>query len=68
MYNWTFKIARYLAYCVDGGLLSSRFTLQNLVDFDRENKDGSNEIEKAINFLLHFKKEKQEYDEKEEDF
>lgn len=30
--NWKFKIARYLAYCIDGGLLSYKFTLIDLVE------------------------------------
>lgn len=29
--SWPSKVSRYLAYCVDGGLLQSRCTLQFLV-------------------------------------
>ena len=29
---WRKKVARYLAYCVDGGLLQGKFTLCNMIE------------------------------------
>jgi len=31
--HWPVKVARYLAFCVNGGLMSSCFTLQTLVQY-----------------------------------
>jgi len=60
--NWKFKIARYFAYCVDGGLLSFYFNLSSLIEaymsFPDKEKDTLNKI---IQFLLHFKPEKEPY-------
>lgn len=30
---WSKKVARYLAYCVDGGLLQERFTLKDVIHY-----------------------------------
>ena len=34
--KWLSKVARYLAYCLDGGLLHSKFTLKTLVTWLRD--------------------------------
>ena len=51
---WHKKVARYLAYCVNGGLLCSKFTMktmiENLKTLDSSEQD---EIHKEIAFLLH---------------
>eukprot|EP00403_Amphidinium_massartii_P036781 CAMPEP_0178436476 /NCGR_PEP_ID=MMETSP0689_2-20121128/34459_1 /TAXON_ID=160604 /ORGANISM="Amphidinium massartii, Strain CS-259" /LENGTH=912 /DNA_ID=CAMNT_0020058573 /DNA_START=50 /DNA_END=2785 /DNA_ORIENTATION=- len=51
---WYSRVARYLAYCLDGGLIGDRFNLGMLV---RLVGRGSTEVEKVIKdvieFLLH---------------
>ena len=29
---WQAKVARYLAWCVDGGLLQSKFTIRTMIE------------------------------------
>jgi len=38
---WRKKVARYLAYCVDGGLLQKKFTLMTMIEgLDRLDTDN----------------------------
>lgn len=52
--SWYWRISRYLAYCVDGGIMGERFTLADLV---RAVGKGGYETDKklkgVIEFLLH---------------
>jgi len=54
---WTAKIARYLAYCVDGGLLQSKFTIQTMIEFAARVTDTDDEqtIQREIAYLLHLR-------------
>ena len=59
--NWSFKVSKYLAYCVDGGLTS--FTLSMMIErylTQAETEIGA-EANKIIQYLLHFKTEKDTY-------
>jgi len=52
---WKAKVARYLAYCIDGGLMHSKVTIQKLFqysvkDLKDEEKDA---IHQELQFLLH---------------
>mmetsp|Transcript_54697 Transcript_54697/g.127951 ORF Transcript_54697/g.127951 Transcript_54697/m.127951 type:complete len:910 (+) Transcript_54697:112-2841(+) len=50
-FSWYSRIARYLAYCLDGGLIGDRFSLSMLVKCVGR---GSNEVEKRIKDVLEF--------------
>ena len=51
---WYKKIARYLAYCVNGGLLQSKFTLKTMIENMKNMESGEmDEIHDEIDFLLH---------------
>ena len=60
---WRKKVARYLAYCVDGGLLQKKFTLKNMIDtvFKLEN-DERETIHREIAYLLHCHKREKPWD------
>ena len=51
---WKKKVSRYLAYCVNGGLLCSKFTLKTMIEslkfLETNQKD---EIHEEISFLLY---------------
>lgn len=61
--HWYSKIARYLAYCVDGGVLCSQFTLTTLIQFlDKVNETGDEKkINDEISYLLHIRKIGKDY-------
>ena len=52
---WRKKVARYLAYCLDGGLLQRKFSLVKLIqDVDQlPEKDDQDRIHREIAYLLH---------------
>ena len=51
---WNKKVARYLAYCVDGGLLQSKFTMKTLVEWvDKLELEEQNKIHSEIAYLLY---------------
>jgi len=53
---WLYKLSRYLAYCVDGGLLNGQFSLVEILH--HFNNNNSPNLLKIINFLLHLTPEK----------
>ena len=54
---WPAKVARYLAWCVDGGLLQSKFTIQTMIQFAEKVTDPEEEalIQREIAYLLHLR-------------
>ena len=59
--NWSFKVSKYLAYCVDGGLTS--FTLSMMIEryLTQAETEAGVEANRIIQYLLHFKTEKDPY-------
>lgn len=54
---WAARIARYFAYCVDGGILGDRFTFPLLIQsLGRLSSDVDSSMKAVIDFLLHVKK------------
>jgi hypothetical protein len=43
-HKWTSKVARYIAYCVDGGILCSQFTLSTFIAMLGKVKDAGVEL------------------------
>ena len=43
VHNWTSKVARFLAYVIDGGILQSLFTLTSMVEMLRKVTDAKDE-------------------------
>ena len=64
-HNWNAKVARYLAYAVDGGLLCSQFTLSQIIQMlgasSSIDPQDEAEINKQIAYLLHIRRVGQEY-------
>ena len=55
---WQAKVARYLAWCVDGGLLQSKFTIQTMIGFAKSNfpdQEDEAAIQREIAYLLHLR-------------
>lgn len=54
--SWVARIARYLAYCVDGGLLGDRFTMRTMLEYMGK---GAVELDKCfrniVDFLVHIR-------------
>lgn len=63
---WSARVARYLAYCVDGGFVGSQFTLTDLTAVDTGLLSETNQkiVLDLIYFLLHLRPRDltQEYD------
>ena len=60
---WLYKLSRYLAYCVDGGLLNGQFSLSDILHHYHNfgtNSVNSGNLLKVINFLLHLTTEKKD--------
>ena len=57
--NWAFKVSRFLAYCVDGGLLNFYFTLHMLVEiYIKHSKEQTGEkLNEIIVYLLQLRPE-----------
>eukprot|EP00396_MALV-II-16_sp_LP-1_P000028 gene28-320_t len=56
---WRKRLARYLAYCVDGGICGSKFTLHDLIDAKISGdlpRDTERTITRVIEFLLHLRR------------
>jgi hypothetical protein len=60
---WTSKVARFLAYIVDGGMLQSQFTLTSMVQMLQRVRDPSDErtLQREIAYLLHIRRVGQRY-------
>ncbi|CAJ1336380.1 unnamed protein product [Effrenium voratum] len=53
---WAVRIARYFAFCVDGGILGERFTFPLLIQsLGRVSSDVDTSMKAVIDFLLHVK-------------
>jgi hypothetical protein len=56
---WKNKVARYFAYCVDGGLLGSQFTIRKLIELKflvtDVTEDTLNKFRDEISFLLNLR-------------
>ena len=50
---WRKKVARYLAYCLDGGLLQKKFSLVRLIKDMDGLQEEQQKIHKEIAYLLH---------------
>ena len=51
---WKKKVARYLAYCLDGGLMQSKFTLMQMMKIhDKLDADEQAIIESELAYMLH---------------
>jgi hypothetical protein len=63
-YIWNAKVARFLAYIVDGGLLCSQFTLFTMIKMLEKVTDEADEIiiVNEIAYLLHIRKKGKPYD------
>lgn len=63
-HKWNAKVARYLAYSVDGGILCSQFTLTTLIKMLQNVSEPSDEkiIHQEIAYLLHIRRIGKEYD------
>lgn len=61
--QWTSKIARYMAYCVDGGFLQSHFTIRTLIRILPQVTDAIDEsmIRDEILYMLHVRKKGEKY-------
>jgi len=62
---WASKVSKFFAYCVDGGLLNFFFTLNTLVEsyIKHSKEQGSEILNQIILYLLHFRSEKECFDE-----
>lgn len=58
LYQWNAKVARYLAYAVDGGILCSQFTLLQMITMMAAIQEAEDEkiIKKQILYMLHIRK------------
>eukprot|EP00916_Digyalum_oweni_P015883 GHVL01026058.1.p1 GENE.GHVL01026058.1~~GHVL01026058.1.p1 ORF type:complete len:864 (+),score=79.95 GHVL01026058.1:171-2762(+) len=56
-HQWMMRVARYFAYCVDGGILGARFTLTDLTSPTISQGDPECEkiIRTVIEYLLHLR-------------
>jgi hypothetical protein len=65
IYRWCEKVSRYLAYCVDGGLLKSKFTLEDLVEPVMRGvlRDAADlkKLKNCINYLLYLREADQPF-------
>jgi hypothetical protein len=59
--SWLYKLSRYLAYCIDGGLMVGHFSLVDIIE-NYTNNQYSNSLLRVIFFLLHLTPEKGEID------
>ncbi|CAE7268186.1 POGLUT1 [Symbiodinium natans] len=54
---WAARIARYFAYCLDGGIMGERFTFPLLIQsLGRVSSDVDRQMKEVIDFLLHVNK------------
>jgi hypothetical protein len=55
---WTQRISRYIAFCVDGGLLGDRFTLSNIVGAVGKCSNPENDklLRNILEYFLHARK------------
>jgi len=50
---WFQRISKYLAFCVDGGILGERFTLGTFLQGMMRGAGDSRELRKVLEFMLH---------------
>mmetsp|Transcript_112531 Transcript_112531/g.257752 ORF Transcript_112531/g.257752 Transcript_112531/m.257752 type:complete len:870 (+) Transcript_112531:173-2782(+) len=51
---WALRVARYLAYCIDGGLFGGKFTMCDITDaIGSVNAELNKKLQEIIEFLLH---------------
>ncbi len=52
---WKFKISKYIAYCVNGGLLNGKFGIRDIVEEIRSENDVNKKeiLMKVIDYLLY---------------
>mmetsp|Transcript_27069 Transcript_27069/g.62592 ORF Transcript_27069/g.62592 Transcript_27069/m.62592 type:complete len:902 (+) Transcript_27069:115-2820(+) len=58
MHSWQFRLARYFSFCVDGGLIGSKFTLMDIINpivSDGVTQEGENKVGEILAFLLHLR-------------
>ena len=62
---WNAKVSRYLAYCVDGGVLCSQFTLRTFVKMIESVRDAedASKLREELRYLLHIRKKGEPFDE-----
>eukprot|EP00929_Paragymnodinium_shiwhaense_P078618 TRINITY_DN40770_c0_g1_i1.p1 TRINITY_DN40770_c0_g1~~TRINITY_DN40770_c0_g1_i1.p1 ORF type:complete len:887 (-),score=230.98 TRINITY_DN40770_c0_g1_i1:103-2763(-) len=53
--SWQVRLARYLAYCVDGGMLGTAFTLEDLCSVGLVSESCLVTMTQIIQFLLHIR-------------
>jgi hypothetical protein len=60
---WEAKVARYLAWCVDGGLLQSKFTLATLIECAKTLQSTSEQdlVSTLLAYFLHLRLPGQKY-------
>ena len=60
---WKAKIARFIAICIDGGLLQSQFTLSKMIKMIASVSDASEEriLSLEIAYMLHIRRHGREY-------
>lgn len=66
---WPTKVANFIVYCVDGGLLCAQFTLTKMIQWMEQIQDSADElaIKQEIIYLLHCRKRGQKYERKEDE-
>jgi hypothetical protein len=53
---WFARVARYLAYCLDGGILGNRLTLGDVVDYmQRIPSESGKRVQRVVDFCLHLR-------------
>ena len=58
---WKHKVANFLAYCVDGGILCAKFDLVKLInatkEMSRDDGNATSHVENEISYLLHIRRD-----------
>lgn len=56
VHGWQARVSRYLAWCVDGGLLGTKFTMNDIVShMSAISKLAEQKLNKIVAFLLHIR-------------
>mmetsp|Transcript_12311 Transcript_12311/g.28837 ORF Transcript_12311/g.28837 Transcript_12311/m.28837 type:complete len:882 (-) Transcript_12311:53-2698(-) len=58
VHSWQYRVARYFAFSIDGGILGSKFTLFDVITpivSDSITQEGENKIMEILSFLLHIR-------------
>lgn len=60
--EWNSKVARFITYCVDGGLMQSNFTISKLILMMKQCQDNDEKIiQNEIAYMLHVRRIGKEY-------